>query len=309
MNSKCLCVKQVLHKASTYDGGFLGRRSSRLLKVETSANIRQEAGPLEHLQHTCTGTECRRATHHRPRPDCASHKSHRDNHKPRRAPFSARSLSAGHAACRVGRVLAGRLALQSPGSPASSGNLLSPGASPGDNLVHPEHMGLSVNVPPLANRAAAARCAWAVAVLFAWPYCSCRLQRSGLLPGWQQHWQTCHVAGTAAFHVQCLSCSSKSLLRTITVAMQQRQPGTATICLKLGPQCPAAIIILVWNLLGSSNSTLPSSVRRCRCSQGSTSGEGAFREGPRARQPRQLLTPGTAAEPRTQRKLLHQLRC
>eukprot|EP00891_Asterochloris_glomerata_P003471 jgi/Astpho2/3471/fgenesh1_pg.00055_%23_32_t len=46
--------------------------------------------------------------------------------------------------------------LQSPGSPASSNNLLSPGASPSDNLVHPEHMGLSVNVPLLANRAAAA---------------------------------------------------------------------------------------------------------------------------------------------------------
>ena len=46
--------------------------------------------------------------------------------------------------------------LQSPGSPASSGNLLSPGASPSDTLVHPEHMGLSVKVPPLANRAAVA---------------------------------------------------------------------------------------------------------------------------------------------------------
>ena len=90
--------------------------------------------------------------------------------------------------------------LQSPGSPASSSNLLSPGASPGDNLVHPEHMGLSVNVPPLANRAAAA------GVLVPWlSICLAQLQLLG--PAWQTPARLAAAVAdvSCSRHCRCLS--------------------------------------------------------------------------------------------------------
>ena len=141
---------------------------------------------LEYLQCTCKGGEYREAGYPQPSwltvlPTEAEGETHKHQEGCILAPCTA-SL----ARCLQGVEGVGRqTGLQSPGSPASSGNLLSPGASPGDNLVHPEHMGLSVNVPPLANRAAAA------GNLVPWlSFCLAQLQLLGPAwqtpPGWQQ---------------------------------------------------------------------------------------------------------------------------